>query len=283
MRTFKPTTPSKGENLPKAKMAKPFIHPPLALTKVEIDQRPEMPFHNKFTAQADYPRLPCPPLPKLINLRPTKPFDKGASSSSSIKTKESYAMKAPKTFAQAGNLELTKTILRTPNPKEETFDFVISQLLPIMALNKEYDSVDTGNLIKPCYTDSNFVETDNPLKTRRFYEVFLIDTDSIEIEHSKDENNPTIIKYSRFTIKKILDPFEWFADHLHTPITLSVTHRPQTYNWYDYKSAWMNFLYLRPRHTWFVKYSPSITKAIIPRWFYKWWNLFGGNKEILPQ
>jgi len=26
-----------------------------------------------------------------------------------------------------------------------------------------------------------------------------------------------------------------------------------------------------------------VIKAIIPRWFYEWWNLFGVNKEILPQ
>ncbi|KAH0658255.1 hypothetical protein KY289_027003 [Solanum tuberosum] len=62
-----------------------------------------------------------------------------------------------------------------------------------------------------------------------------------------------------------------------------MTHRPQTYNWYVYKSAWMNFLYLRPRQTWFMKYSPSITKSTIPRWFYEWWNLFGGIEKILPQ
>ncbi|KAG5569828.1 hypothetical protein H5410_059594 [Solanum commersonii] len=62
-----------------------------------------------------------------------------------------------------------------------------------------------------------------------------------------------------------------------------MAHRSQTYNWYDYKAAWMNFLYLRQRHTWFVKYSSSITTATILRWFYEWWNLFGGIEKILPQ
>ncbi|KAL3344045.1 hypothetical protein AABB24_023466 [Solanum stoloniferum] len=90
-----------------------------------------------------------------------------------------------------------------------------------MALNKEYDNIDIQQLVKSCYTDSNFVDTDNPLKTRRSYETILVDIDSIEIEHSKDENNSSIIKYSRFTIKRILDPFEWFADHLRTPVALS--------------------------------------------------------------
>ena len=45
----------------------------------------------------------------------------------------------------------------------------------------------------------------------------------------------------------------------------------------------MNFLYLRPRQTWFVKYTPIITKIIIRRWFYELWNLFGGAEKILPQ
>ncbi|KAH0730220.1 hypothetical protein KY289_001408 [Solanum tuberosum] len=83
MRSFRPNTPSKGDNLPKAKMARPFILSPLTPTKVETSQRPELTFQNKFTALANYPRLPCPsqqklpcpPQPKMINLRPIKPFE----------------------------------------------------------------------------------------------------------------------------------------------------------------------------------------------------------------
>ncbi|KAG5576454.1 hypothetical protein H5410_056588 [Solanum commersonii] len=260
-------------------MARPFVPPPLTPAKAEPSLRPELAFQNKFIALADFPKLPsptqpklpkllCPPQPKLINLRRTKPPVQEASSSS-VQTKATI------------NPELTKTIPTKTNPKEESFEFIVSQAFPLMALNKEYESINLGTLIKPCYTDFNYVDTENPLKTRRFYEAILIDTDSIEIEHSRDANN--YIQYSRFTFKKILDPFEWFVDHLHTPIALTMTDRPQTYNWYDYKAAWMNFLYLRPRHTWFVKYSLNITKATIPRWFYEWWNLFGGIEKILPQ
>ncbi|KAG5631075.1 hypothetical protein H5410_002792 [Solanum commersonii] len=125
-------------------------------------------------------------------------------------------MKAPESFAQAVNPKLTKTIPSKPIPKEESFEFIVSQ-------------------------------------TKRFYESILTDTNSIEIEHSRDTNN--YINYSRVTIKKILDPFEWFANHLHTPIALTMNYKPQIYNWYDYKAAWMNFIYLRPRHTWLIKYS----------------------------
>jgi len=54
MRPFRPITPSKGDNnLPRPKMARPFIHPPLIPEKAESPQRPELTFRNKFTALAD--------------------------------------------------------------------------------------------------------------------------------------------------------------------------------------------------------------------------------------
>ncbi|CAN4121268.1 unnamed protein product [Withania somnifera] len=114
------------------------------------------------------------------------------------------------------------------------------------------------------------------IKTRIFYEAILVDTQSINIEHIRKEGSD-YISYSKIVIKRIWIPFEWQTDHLHTPIPLSIEHKPQMYMWYDYRDAWFNFLYLRPRHTWFVKYGDELRTKIIPRWFYEWWNTFGGN------
>ncbi|KAG5606719.1 hypothetical protein H5410_028211 [Solanum commersonii] len=90
------------------------------------------------------------------------------------------------------------------------------------------------------------MDTDNPLKTQRYIEVILVNTKSIIIEHTMSDKNPEYISYSRFTIKRILSPSEWYADHLLTPIALSMPHKPQTYNWHDYKNAWFNFLQSSP-------------------------------------
>nr|XP_009590307.1 uncharacterized protein LOC104087515 [Nicotiana tomentosiformis] len=68
-------------------------------------------------------------------------------------------------------------------PKEEKFEYVTIQTL-------------------------NYVDTKNPYKTRRFYEAILIDTDSIEVEHTLNDKSPEHINYSRVTIKKILSPFD---------------------------------------------------------------------------
>lgn len=52
-----------------------------------------------------------------------------------------------------------------------------------MALAKEYEGFRIPDMLKPCYTNRNYVETKNPLKIRRYYEFILTDTDSVKIEH----------------------------------------------------------------------------------------------------
>ena len=94
-----------------------------------------------------------------------------------------------------------------------------------------------------------------------------MDTGSVDIEHElADKSDPNSVAYSKFTIRKILSPFNWPVHHLQTPFNFSYRFNPQTYNWYDYKEAWVNFLYVRPTtHTWFVKYCPEVAASSIPR------------------
>ena len=76
----------------------------------------------------------------------------------------------------------------------------------------------------------------------------------------------------------------WITDHLQTPVNLSKIFNPQSFNWFDYKNAWLNFLFVRPTtHTWFVKYCPEVTTSVIPRWFCEWWSYFRGNKLVMPR
>lgn len=224
---------------------------------------------NRYTTLAEFPHLP-PSSPRLpIKLITITPFEKGSTSSSSAQTKENYAMKVPETFAQVVDpaISVKETQNPRPSPKEEKFEFTTSQVLPILPLDKNYEGHRIDDLTKPCFMDSNFVDTKNLLKNRRYFEAILVDTDSIIMEHSIDSDNPKVISYSKFTIKRILTRFEWFTDHPHTPITLSMVHRPQTYNWFDYKDTWFNFIYLRSGHTWFVKYCPEMVQSVIPIWF----------------
>lgn len=65
------------------------------------------------------------------------------------------------------------------------------------------------------YSEQNYVDSDKPLKAKKYYEFISTDTSSIEIEHQlRDEQDPRSITYSKFTIKKILTPLVWRVDHL---------------------------------------------------------------------
>ncbi|KAG5578661.1 hypothetical protein H5410_058795 [Solanum commersonii] len=68
-------------------------------------------------------------------------------------------------------------------------------------------------LLKPYYTNQNYVETEDPLKTWRYYMFILTNTDSHTIFKFHDQKN--------------LSPFEWIVDHLHTQVLLSNAHQPK--------------------------------------------------------
>ncbi|CAN4084911.1 unnamed protein product [Withania somnifera] len=191
-------------------------------------------------------------------------------------------MKVPKPLPKQQSFYSKAKKETTPmtSPEEKKFEFLQRNTASVLALDKEYENYGVEDLIKPRYTKNNFIKTKSSIKTRIFYEAILVDTKSIDIEHIRKEGSD-FISYSKIVIKRIWTPFEWKTDHLHTPIPLSMKHKPQMYTWYDYVDARFNFLYLRPRHTWFVKYGDELRTKIIPGWFYKWWNTFGENMSSL--
>lgn len=46
-----------------------------------------------------------------------------------------------------------------------------------MVVDKEYEGFRVPDLLKPCYTNRKYVETEDSLKTRRYYEFILTETD----------------------------------------------------------------------------------------------------------
>ncbi|XP_027769923.1 uncharacterized protein LOC114075951 isoform X2 [Solanum pennellii] len=250
---------------------------------------------NRYSALAHFPPLNQTALPQCSSsnmLVLKKPFSQDPESSvspsgklrfSQKQTSESYAMKQPENFAEAVSPATKKVTGKALSTEKENFEVYPLYTLPILALDKELENFEIRNLLKPVYNNRNCVDSDNALKTRRYFEFILIDTGSIEIEHElADQSDPDSIAYSKFTIKKILSPSNWLTDHLLTPINLSKRFNPQTFNWFDYRNAWMNFLFVRPiTHSWFVKYCTEASTSVIPRWFYEWWSYFGGNKQNL--
>nr|KYP43964.1 polyprotein [Cajanus cajan] len=112
-----------------------------------------------------------------------------------------------------------------------------------------------------------------------FYEFILIDTDSIELTHTRDDQGK--IQFSKIKILRIITPDEW-NQLLYKTNNFSRTFEPQQYSYYDYMDAWTNFLYLQPKtHSWFIWFRRGISLKF-PKWFLEWFVKFGPIREIFP-
>jgi len=122
--------------------------------------------------------------------------------------------------------------------------------------------------------------TDHTQKTQQFYELILVDTQSADISHTHDKNNPNHILFSKCIIRQVLSAKQWkdpFAER-----SFSVPFSPQTYNYHDYRMAWhRTFLYRPETHSWFFNFHDSCPLQF-PIWFYQWWLWFGSMIAVLP-
>ena len=108
-----------------------------------------------------------------------------------------------------------------------------------------------------------------------------MDTDSIEITHNTDKNNPQRIAFSKCQIIKVMTIADWnkkpftckaFSKHFH----------PMSYSYIDYMDVWYNMFYLQSyQNSWFIQFSRNCnTKFSL--WFKKWWTFFGLIDSIFP-
>ncbi|KAI5669257.1 hypothetical protein M9H77_19110 [Catharanthus roseus] len=121
---------------------------------------------------------------------------------------------------------------------------------------------------------------DDPTKTQTYYELIVVDSNSVEITHTPDRNNPQKIAYSKCTIKKIIKSTEWAS--IWSTRSFSVPFKPQGYTYQDYRMAWYRTFFKRPfDHSWFFIFHQNCSKDF-PIWFYEWWFYFGSLLDILP-
>jgi len=126
----------------------------------------------------------------------------------------------------------------------------------------------------------NHFATDDLRKTQKFYELILVDTNSVSLTHTFDKYHPAQILYSKCIIKSVItgqqrkDPFE---ERL-----FSISFTPQKFNYHDYKNAWYRTFLLHPNvHSWFFNFHEQCTNTF-PVWFLHWWTMFGCTRVIFP-
>ncbi|RZC16287.1 hypothetical protein D0Y65_009513 [Glycine soja] len=122
------------------------------------------------------------------------------------------------------------------------------------------------------------------LKTRTFYELILVDSNSVSIKHFKDPKDQTLNTHSTIQILKVLQP-RHFGSDLNKGKRFSVPFDPVGYTYWDYVDAWTKVFWhqnTRFKHSWLI-YFKTNTIYNFPNWFLQWWDFFGPIPEIFPE
>ena len=157
-------------------------------------------------------------------------------------TKASYAM--PK--SQTSNR--FEVLGKTPQPSSsnpQNFAYYTKDSRLVLQILKT-DHISASGVIstKKIFQNDKYFISNEILKTRKFYEFILVDTESIQISHVKYPEGNDIV-YSKCKILKVLNENDWDQNPF-THKRFSEHFDPQTFDFFDYKNAWYNTFCIRP-------------------------------------
>jgi len=136
-----------------------------------------------------------------------------------------------------------------------------------------------ASIVQKSFGQHHFA-TDDLRKSQKFYELILVDSNSISLTHTMDKYNPHQVLYSKYIIRNVITAQEWTKPFEERKF--SITFTPQTYNYNDYKMAWYRTFLLQPNlHSWFFNFHEQCSNTL-PVWFYHWWTMFGCLTMLLP-
>ena len=191
-------------------------------------------------------------------------------------TKASYAMQKSQT---SNRFEVLRKPSQpsTSNPQKIVYHTKESSLL-LQILKPDHISASGEISIKKIFQNDKYFISNEILKTRKFYEFILVDTESVQISHVQNpEGNG--IAYSKYKILKVLNEKDW-DQSIFTHKRFSKNFDPQTFDFYDYKNAWHHTFCIRPNsHSWFFNWDEKMQKSF-PNWFQEWWLFMGVTPNI---
>ena len=180
-------------------------------------------------------------------------------------TKESYAM--PKTQVQTPNL--FEVLGKIPKPSIPSFSTYVYQtnevklLIQILEADHIFASEDFD------FQKEKYFKSNDVLKTSRFYEFILVNTEFVQISHIKNTES-TDIAYSKCKILKFILEKDWGQNWGQNPFThksFSQHFIPQNFDYSYYKEAWYNTFFVKPSsHSWFFNWGEKI-QNIFPNLF----------------
>jgi len=173
-------------------------------------------------------------------------------------------------------------VVTNPSPSNTTDSYVIrhTEHLLLTSCKPPPSNNIISSIVQKIFGPNHQFATDDLRKTQKFYELILVDTNSVSLTHTFDKYHPVQILYSKCIIKSVLNAQQWkdpFQER-----KFSITYTPQTFNYVDYKMAWYRTLLLQPNvHSWVFNFHEQCQNNFSV-WFYRWWTMFGCTPMVLP-
>ncbi|KAL5129400.1 polyprotein [Glycine soja] len=181
-----------------------------------------------------------------------------------------------------GKLPLAKA--QTP-PTKQTNNYIYkNKLLTVLQMEPEFWDKNPFKATAKAFPPGFHYKPTTILKTRTFYELILVDSNSVSIKHFKDPKDQTLNTHSTIQILKVLQP-RHFGSDLNKGKRFSVPFDPVGYTYWDYVDAWTKVFWhqnTRFKHSWLI-YFKTNTIFNFPNWFLQWWDFFGPIPEIFPE
>ncbi|KAG5080904.1 hypothetical protein JHK86_004969 [Glycine max] len=183
---------------------------------------------------------------------------------------------------KSGKLPLAKA--QTP-PTKQTNNYIYkNKLLTVLQMEPEFWDKSPFKATAKAFPPGFHYKPTTILKTRTFYELILVDSNSVSIKHFKDPKDQTLNTHSTIQILKVLQP-RHFGSDLNKGKRFSVPFDPVGYTYWDYVDAWTKVFWhqnTRFKHSWLI-YFKTNTIYNFPNWFLQWWDFFGPIPEIFPE
>ncbi|KAL5131446.1 putative Polyprotein CP [Glycine soja] len=203
-------------------------------------------------------------------------------SESNLQTMIQNASMTKTTTNTKGKLPLAKA--QTP-PTKQTNNYIYkNKLLTVLQMEPEFWDKNPFKATAKAFPPGFHYKPTTILKTRTFYELILVDSNSVSIKHFKDPKDQTLNTHSTIQILKVLQP-RHFGSDLNKGKRFSVPFDPVGYTYWDYVDAWTKVFWhqnTRFKHSWLI-YFKTNTIYNFPNWFLQWWDFFGPIPEIFPE
>ena len=137
-------------------------------------------------------------------------------SSSSIFKKFHSSSTSKNIFVQSQSSPSTISTLPSHSPSFSISQYVKNpKTLEIAFIESECNYEEIHKILLYIFPQGVTFNSNDPLKTRQFYEFILVDTDSVEITHNTDKNNPQRIAFSKYQILRVMTIADWNKKTLH--------------------------------------------------------------------